>query len=75
MPFYLAGLDMEGGAPVLADPTVVARQYRKSMTAYLESLREAVRDAAVDYHRVGLYEPYDDVLARFLLARTPKKSK
>lgn len=63
-------LDLEGGAPVLADPTVIARQYHRSLQNYLEELSQAVRDTMVDYHRISMDEPYDDVLARFLLART-----
>lgn len=62
-------LDMEGGAHILADPSLIAAEYRKSLDNYTESLRLAVRDAAVDYHRVSLDEPYDQVLARFLLGR------
>ncbi len=63
-------LDLEGGAPVLADPTVIARQYHRSLQRYLQELDLAVRDTMVDYHRVSIEEPYADVLARFLLART-----
>ncbi len=66
-------LDLEGGAPVLADPTVIARQYRRSLQRYLEEMDQTVRDTLVDYHRVCIEEPYDDVLARFLLARTRGK--
>ena len=61
------------GAPVLADPTVIARQYRRSLQRYLEEMDQTVRDTLVDYHRVCIEEPYDDVLARFLLARTRGK--
>ena len=68
-------VDMEGSNQVLADPNVIARQYRLSLQRYLESITEVTRDAAVDYQRIFIHEPYDDVLARFLLARTPKKSK
>lgn len=67
-------LDMEGGAPVLADPGVMAEQYRRSLDAYLRDLDEVVRDAAVDYHRISIHESYGDVLADFLLRRTPKRS-
>jgi hypothetical protein len=63
-------LDLEGGPPVLADPTVIARQYHRSLQHYLETLHQAVRDTMIDYHRVSLDQPYDEVLARFLLART-----
>jgi uncharacterized protein (DUF58 family) len=68
-------VDLEGGSAILADPTLIARQYRLALARYFDELREAVREAAIDYHRVSVEEPYDDVLARFLLARTPKKSR
>lgn len=64
--------DMEGGTPVMADPTIVAAEYRKSLQRYLSGLNEVIRDSGVDYHRVGIHEPSDDVLARFLLGRTPR---
>jgi uncharacterized protein (DUF58 family) len=68
-------LDMEGGAPILADPSLIAHQYRKSLDAYLTGIKDVICEAAVDYHRVRIHEPYDNVLARFLLGRTPKKGK
>lgn len=68
-------VDLEGGAAILADPTLIARQYRESLRRYFDTLTSAVRDARIDYHRVSLEESYDDVLARFLLARSPKKSR
>jgi hypothetical protein len=68
-------VDLEGGAAILADPTIIARQYRLSLARYFDSLREAVREANVDYQRVGVEDAYDSVLARFLLARSPKKSR
>lgn len=68
-------VDLEGGASILADPTMIAQQYRTALHNYLENLTEVVREARVDYHRVALEEPYGDVLARFLLSRTPKKSR
>ena len=68
-------LDMEGRAPVLADPSIIARQYHQSLKRYLDQLDQAVRDAKVDYHRIVIDEKYDDVLARFLLARMPKGAR
>ena len=50
-----------------------ARQ--SSRTHRLGEIHEIMRDAAVDYHLVTLDEPYDEVLARFLLGRTPKLSR
>ena len=68
-------LDLEGGPPLLADPNIVGRQYQRLLTEYLETIETLMQDAAVDYHRVTIQEKYDDVLARFLIGRTPKGSK
>jgi hypothetical protein len=68
-------VDLEGGAPIMADPSLMAQQYRRAMAEYREQLQGVVRDAAVDYHRVGLADPIDEVLARFLLGRHVKKKR
>lgn len=65
-------LDMEGGEHVMADPGIVAVQYRRSVRKYLADLKTVVREAAVDYHRASLKDDYSTVLARFLLGRTPR---
>ena len=59
----------------MADPTLIGKQYRKAIATYLEDVQTVMRDASVDYHRVSVEEAYDSVLARFLIARTPKGSK
>ncbi|MCA9188066.1 MAG: DUF58 domain-containing protein [Pirellulaceae bacterium] len=68
-------LDMEGGAPVLAEPTLIARKYHEALQTYLAGITQVTRDAMVDYHRVLIHEPYGDVLARFLLSRMPKGAR
>ena len=42
---------------------------------YETSLKDhdLIRDAAIDYHRVNLRDPVDEILARFLVGRKPKK--
>jgi uncharacterized protein (DUF58 family) len=67
-------IDMEGGEPVLADPSLIARNYRVAVRQYLAELDEVARTTGMDYHRVKMHERYDDVLVRFLLGRTPKRS-
>ena len=62
-------VDLEGGPAILADPATLAAQYQQAVDTYLEELRVIMRDAAVDYHRVNVEDPYADVLARFLLRR------
>ena len=66
-------LDMEGGEAVLADPSLIARNYREAVRLYLAEMDELVRTTGMDYHRVKMHEPYDEVLVRFLLRRTPKR--
>jgi hypothetical protein len=68
-------VDMEGGEPILADPTVIGTQYRRAMEIYLENMDKVVRDTEVDYHRICIHEDHGDILARFLLGRTPKRHK
>jgi uncharacterized protein (DUF58 family) len=67
-------VDMEGGDPVMCDPSLIARNYREAVRRYTVELDEVVRATAVDYQRALLQEKYDDVLARFLLARIPNHS-
>ncbi len=67
-------VDMEGGEPVLADPTIIGVQYRRALEDYLESMNEVIRSTEIDYHRVCIHEDFGDVLAKFLLGRTPKKA-
>lgn len=66
-------VDMEGGEPILADPTVIGAQYQRALEIYLEDMNTVTQETEVDYHRIRIDENYDDVLARFLLGRTPKR--
>jgi len=68
-------MDLEGGSPILADPTLIANQYRKAVQNYLGQVDTLVRDTGIDYHRTKLSDAYDNTLARFLLGRTPKTKK
>ena len=49
-------VDLEGGPATLADPNIVANEYRKAVKRYLDGLKTIVRDAAVDYNRVSIGE-------------------
>ncbi|MBL9114846.1 MAG: DUF58 domain-containing protein [Verrucomicrobiaceae bacterium] len=66
-------VDLEGGEAILADPTDIADRYREAVRTYLSGIDDVIRTTGVDYHRVKMHEPYEEVLARFLLSRTPKK--
>jgi len=68
-------LDLEGGPSLLADPTLIQRRYHEAVAQYLGTIDRLANRSLVDYHRVFLNEPYDQVLARFLLGRNPKTSR
>jgi uncharacterized protein (DUF58 family) len=63
-------LDMEGGPAVFAEPNEIADRYHKALGGYLESLRQVVRESAVDYHRADVDGDYEQLLIRFLVGRT-----
>ncbi|HEV3270896.1 MAG TPA: DUF58 domain-containing protein [Candidatus Methylacidiphilales bacterium] len=67
-------IDMEGGEAVMADPSLIAGNYRAAVRHYLAQIDDLARTTGMDYHRVKMDERYDDVLVRFLLGRTPKRS-
>jgi uncharacterized protein (DUF58 family) len=62
-------MDLEGGAPILADPTVIAHAYRESVKTYFSEIHEMVRTSGIDYHLASLQENHGDLLARFLSNR------
>ncbi len=68
-------LDLEGGPSLFADPGLIQRRYREAVTTYLGKIDDIVNHSAVDYHRTFLDEPYDLVLARFLMGRNPKTAR
>lgn len=63
-------LDMEGGPSIFAEPNDVIDRYQEALQTYLADLKQVTLEAAVDYHLVRLDEDYEQVLSRFLVART-----
>lgn len=68
-------VDLEGGPALLIEPIAVRRQYHAALKEYFDGLDQAVLDAAVDYHRIQIDEPYADVLGRFLIGRKPRRAR
>jgi uncharacterized protein (DUF58 family) len=66
-------LDMEGGPAIFAEPNDIAERYHKALGGYFEELQQVVRESAVDYHRVSIDKPYEQLLIRFLVGRTRPK--
>lgn len=68
-------VDMEGGDSMLVDPALIGRRYRDAVTKYLHEFDEVIRTTGADYHRVKMTDRYEDVLARFLLARLQSRGR
>jgi len=68
-------LDLEGGASLLVEPSVIRKSYQDALKSYLSALDKLMTDADVDYHRLELQDPVADVLARFLVGRRPKGAR
>jgi len=68
-------VDLEGGAPIVAEPATMGRQYRAALAAYFEELHSGVLKSDVDYHRAMIEEAPEDILGRFLLARMQGKKR
>lgn len=68
-------VDLEGGPSLLADPSLIDRRYRKALTNYFKTVDEIMNHSVIDYHRILLEEPYEQVLARFLMGRNPKTAR
>ena len=62
-------LDLEGGPQILAQPEEIADRYRAAVQEYLQQLRQVMLATATDYQLARIDQPYDQVLARFLVGR------
>jgi uncharacterized protein (DUF58 family) len=63
-------LDMEGGAPIFADPVEITDRYHRALREYLEQIKSITNETGVDYHRIVTDEHYEQPLMRFLVGRT-----
>lgn len=65
-------VDLEGGAPVLADPSMVARRYQDAFAAHRAAIDDLVRSADLDHREVLANEDPATWLSDFLLGRARK---
>jgi len=65
-------VDLEGGSPIVADPAAIARKYSEAFERHRTALDDAFRKANVDFRRVMIDRPYDQILADFLIGRAQK---
>ena len=68
-------VDMEDGTALPLEPRLIADRYQESLRDYLAQVRRICHSCKADYHFVTTDEDHGDLLANFLTARTPKKSR
>ena len=68
-------VDMESGADLITDPTVVRDAYREAVQDYLTALRHGCQTFQIDYHLTYLDQSFEGVLTHFLLHRIRHSKK
>lgn len=68
-------VDMEDNTSVVAEPSIIADEYREAVQEFLSEIKTTAFDANVAYRLVTTDENYEDVLSEFLLDRVPKGGK
>lgn len=63
-------LDLEGGPSIFAEPNEIMDRYQQALESYLSAMKKIVLESSIDYHRISIDEDYEQVLFRFLAART-----
>ncbi len=68
-------VDMEDNTSVVAEPSLIADDYREAVTQFLSDIKSTAFDSAAAYRLIKTDENYEDVLSEFLLDRLPKGGK
>lgn len=66
-------VDLETGADLITDPTVLREAYRQGVNEYLETLQHGCRGFDVDYHMTYLDSNPEELLTNFLLRRIRRR--
>jgi hypothetical protein len=61
--------DLETGARLVADPSVLRPAYESAVALFLDSVRRAVEREGLDYVRLLTSEPLEPALRRLLIER------
>jgi len=65
-------VDMEDGSSLIAEPSLIANEYKDALQDFLRTIRAKCHDAAADYQLVTTDTPLEPLLREFLTARLPK---
>jgi uncharacterized protein (DUF58 family) len=65
-------VDLEDGTSIVAEPNLIADEYKSALRDFLTTVRAKCHDAAADYQLVTTDTPLEPLLRDFLTARLPK---
>jgi len=68
-------VDMEDKTSVVAEPILIAEDYRKAMKEFMETVQTKCHDVHADYHLITTDQDYEEIIHNFLTTRLPKKGK
>ena len=65
-------VDLEDGTSIVAEPNLIADEYKSALRDFLAAVRTKCHDASADYQLVTTDTPLEPLLRDFLTARLPK---
>lgn len=65
-------VDLEDGTSIVAEPNLIADEYKSALRDFLAGVRAKCHDASADYQLVTTDTPLEPLLRDFLTARLPK---
>jgi len=68
-------VDMEDKTSIVAEPTLVADEYREAMRDFMATVKDKCHDIHADYHLITTDQDYEEIVYDFLTSRLSKKGK
>lgn len=68
-------IDMEDQTSVVAEPALIADDYRNAMQHFLNEVKTACHNVRADYHLITTNQSYEKIICDFLSMRLPKKGR
>lgn len=66
-------VDLEDNTAIVAEPTLIADEYRELVQEFLIDTRRRCHDVNADYRLIRTTDDYESIISTFLLDRLPKK--
>ena len=68
-------VDLEDGTALVAEPNLIAEEYKTALRDFMEAVRDKCHDANADYQLITTETPAEPLMREFLTARLSKSKK